>query len=53
MQVQVPDPYASTEEPVNDEDEVTVEEGLPAVSLLATLSVALLGAAVVNNRKKQ
>ena len=53
MQVQVPDPYASTEEPVIDDGEVTVEEGLPAVSMLATLSVALLGAAVVNNRKKQ
>ena len=53
MRVQVPDPYASTEEPVIDDPTVSVEEGLPAVSMLATLSVALLGAAMVNNRKKQ
>ena len=47
LQVQVPDPYANNADPVDQDDDVTVEDSLPAVSMLATLCVTLLGAAVV------
>lgn len=53
MQVQVPDPYASSDEPIIEDGGTTVEEGLPAVSMLATLSVALLGAAVANRGRDE
>ena len=52
MQVLVPDPYANSQDPGVDEP-ITVEESVPAASMLATLSITLLGAAVVNQRKKQ
>jgi phosphoribosylformylglycinamidine (FGAM) synthase PurS component len=52
MQVLVPDPYANPQDPGVDEP-ITVEESVPAASMLATLSITLLGAAVVNQRKKQ
>jgi phosphoribosylformylglycinamidine (FGAM) synthase PurS component len=52
MQVLVPDPYANSQDPGVDSP-ITVEESVPAASMLATLSITLLGAAVVNQRKKQ
>lgn len=50
----VPDPYASTGEsasPSND-GENAEEEGLPALSMLATLSITLLGAAFVGRQRR-
>ena len=53
MQVQVPDPYASSDEPIIDDGGTTVEEGLPAASMLATVTVALLGAAMTNRGREE
>ena len=50
----VPDPYASTGDstsPSND-GENAEEEGLPALSMLATLSITLLGAAFVGRQRR-
>jgi hypothetical protein len=53
MQVQVPDPYANSDETIVDVSVQPVEEGLPAVSMLATLTVALLGAAMTNRGREE
>ncbi len=51
--VYVPDPY-STDNSISGDDNVQVleEEGLPALSLLATLSITLLGAAFANKTRR-
>ena len=51
--VYVPDPY-STDNSNSGDDNVQVleEEGLPALSLLATLSITLLGAAFANKTRR-
>ena len=53
MQVSVPDPYASGGDDAVTEPEENSEEAVPAASMMATLAVALLGAAVVSRRKDQ
>ena len=53
MQVQVPDPYANSDEPIVPDERGPIEEGLPAVSMLATLTVALLGAAMTNRGREE
>ena len=53
LQVMVPDPYAASDDDPVTEPGVVEEEGLPAASLMATLAVALLGAAVVSRGKDE
>jgi hypothetical protein len=53
MQVSVPDPYASGGDDAVIEPDENSEEAVPAASMMATLAVALLGAAVVSRRKDQ
>lgn len=51
LSVLVPDPYAAGEDSGTDPVVEEPAEGLPAASLMATLAVALLGAAMVSRRK--
>lgn len=53
MQVSVPDPYAAGEDDAIIEPDNDSEESVPAASLMATLAIALVGAAVVSRRKDQ
>jgi hypothetical protein len=53
MQVSVPDPYASGGDDAVIEPDDNSQEAVPAASMMATLAVALLGAAVVGRRKDQ
>ncbi|MFB1004872.1 MAG: hypothetical protein QMC59_00130 [Candidatus Poseidoniaceae archaeon] len=53
MQVQVPDPYASSNDPIVDDSLPVAEESMPALSTLATLTVTLLGVIVANRAKKE
>jgi len=52
--VYVPDPYASTGDTTSTSDngDNSEEEGLPGLSMLATLSITLLGAAFVGRQRR-
>ena len=54
ISVFVPDPYGSTDstQSTDSDSNEVAEEGLPAVSMLATLSVTLLGAVLVGRQRK-
>jgi hypothetical protein len=55
LSVYVPDPYANNDGDNNGDDStITVEEeGLPAISMMATLSIVLLGAAFAGRARKE
>jgi len=55
LSVYVPDPYANNNDNNNGEDDSisTEEEGLPAISMIATLSIVLLGAAFAGRARKE
>ena len=55
LAVYVPDPYGSDSSGNNGNETpvVIVEKGLPAISMMATLSVALLGAAFAGRARKE
>ena len=55
LSVYVPDPYANNNDNNNAEDDSisTEEEGLPAISMMATLSIVLLGAAFAGRARKE
>ena len=52
--VYVPDPYSNENTDNNDDTKIieTTEEGLPAISLMATLSITLLGAAFAGRGRR-
>lgn len=55
LAVYVPDPYANNNgDTSGDDSSITVEEeGLPAISMMATLSIVLLGAAFAGRARKE
>jgi hypothetical protein len=55
LAVYVPDPYANNNgDTSSDDSSITVEEeGLPAISMMATLSIVLLGAAFAGRARKE
>jgi hypothetical protein len=50
----VPDPYASNDDTSNTDNsgEDSEEEGLPALSMMATLSITMLGAAFAGRQRR-